>query len=209
MNQIQIGKFISAKRKEQGLTQMQLAEKLGITDRAVSKWETGKSLPDASIMLELCSILKITVNDLLCGEVVSMKNYNEQTEKNLIEMIRQKEEADKRLLWLEIFIGVISTVFLFTMILIAALIEMQDWTRILLIVFGFAVFLTGILTAVRLEQIAGYYECQKCGHRYVPTYASVNLAMHMGRTRYMKCPKCSKWSWQKKVIGREQANSDE
>jgi len=57
MNQIQIGKFISAKRKEQGLTQMQLAEKLGITDRAVSKWETGKSLPDASIMLELCSIL--------------------------------------------------------------------------------------------------------------------------------------------------------
>lgn len=209
MNQIQIGKFISAKRKEQGLTQMQLAEKLGITDRAVSKWETGKSLPDASIMLELCSILKITVNDLLCGEVVSMKNYNEQTEKNLIEMIRQKEEADKRLLWLEIFIGVISTVFLFTMILIAALIEMQDWTRILLIVFGFAVFLTGILIAVRLEQIAGYYECQKCGHRYVPTYASVNLAMHMGRTRYMKCPKCSKWSWQKKVIGREQANSDE
>lgn len=209
MNQIQIGKFISAKRKEQSLTQMQLAEKLGITDRAVSKWETGKSLPDASIMLELCSILKITVNDLLCGEVVSMKNYNEQTEKNLIEMIRQKEEADKRLLWLEIFIGVISTVFLFTMILIAALIEMQDWTRILLIVFGFAVFLTGILIAVRLEQIAGYYECQKCGHRYVPTYASVNLAMHMGRTRYMKCPKCSKWSWQKKVIGREQANSDE
>lgn len=209
MDQIQIGKFISAKRKEQGLTQMQLAEKLGITDRAVSKWETGKSLPDASIMLELCSILKITVNDLLCGEVVSMKNYNEQTEKNLIEMIRQKEEADKRLLWLEIFIGVISTVFLFTMILIAALIEMQDWTRILLIVFGFAVFLTGVFIAVRLEQIAGYYECQKCGHRYVPTYASVNLAMHMGRTRYMKCPKCSKWSWQKKVIGREQANSDE
>ena len=138
-----------------------------------------------------------------------MKNYNEQTEKNLIEMIRQKEEADKRLLWLEIFIGVISTVFLFTMILIAALIEMQDWTRILLIVFGFAVFLTGVFIAVRLEQIAGYYECKKCGHRYVPTYASVNLAMHMGRTRYMKCPKCSKWSWQKKVIGREQANSDE
>ena len=77
MNQIKIGKFIAKKRKEQGYTQMQLAEKLGITDRAVSKWETGKSLPDASIMLELCGLLKITVNDLLCGEVVSMENYNE------------------------------------------------------------------------------------------------------------------------------------
>ena len=65
----------------------QLAEKLGITDRAVSKWETGKSLPDASIMLEMCALLGITVNDLLCGEVVSMENYNEQMENSLIEMI--------------------------------------------------------------------------------------------------------------------------
>ena len=80
MNQIKIGKFISSKRKEVGLTQMQLAEKLNITDRAVSKWETGRSLPDASIMLELCSILKITVNDLLSGEVVDMDNYKEKSE---------------------------------------------------------------------------------------------------------------------------------
>ncbi len=98
MDQIKIGKFIAQKRKEQKLTQNQLAEKLGITDRAVSKWETGRSLPDASVMLELCGLLKITVNDLLTGEVVSMKNYDENMEKNLIKMIKQKEEADKRLL---------------------------------------------------------------------------------------------------------------
>ena len=83
MDQIKIGRFIAARRKEQKLTQLQLAEKLGITDRAVSKWETGKSLPDASIMLELCGLLRITVNDLLSGEAVSMENYNEKTEKNL------------------------------------------------------------------------------------------------------------------------------
>lgn len=65
MDQIKIGRFIAEKRKEQKMTQVQLAEKLGITDRAVSKWETGKSLPDASIMLELCGLLGITVNDLL------------------------------------------------------------------------------------------------------------------------------------------------
>ena len=63
MDQIQIGKFIAERRKHAHLTQMQLAEKLGITDRAVSKWETGKALPDSSIMLELCGILGITVND--------------------------------------------------------------------------------------------------------------------------------------------------
>lgn len=83
MDQIKIGKFIAQKRKEQKLTQSQLAEKLGITDRAVSKWETGRSLPDASVMLELCGLLRITVNDLLTGEAVSMKNYDENMEKIL------------------------------------------------------------------------------------------------------------------------------
>ena len=80
MNQVKIGKFIASKRKEQGLTQLQLAEKLCITDRAVSKWETGKSLPDTSLMPELCKLLKITINDLLCGEVVSVENYNEKAD---------------------------------------------------------------------------------------------------------------------------------
>ena len=68
MDQVKIGKFIAEKRKENNLTQMKLAEMLAVTDRAVSKWETGKSLPDSSIMIELCNILKITVNDLLSGE---------------------------------------------------------------------------------------------------------------------------------------------
>ena len=203
MDQIKIGRFIAAKRKEQKLTQVQLAEKLGITDRAVSKWETGKSLPDASIMLQLCGYLRITVNDLLSGEVVSMENYNEKTEKNLIEVIRQKEEADKRLLTIEIVIGLLSTAFLFTMVAVAALIQMQDSIRFLLIAIGFVQFLVAMTFAIRIEQTAGYYVCAKCGHRYIPTFGSVNMAMHFGRTRYMKCPECNKKSWQKKVISKE------
>lgn len=70
MDQLKIGRFIAQQRKDVGLTQLQLAEALGITDRAVSKWERGKSLPDASLMLPLCKILQITVNDLLHGEVI-------------------------------------------------------------------------------------------------------------------------------------------
>ena len=200
MDQIKIGKFIAACRKKAGLTQQQLADKFGITDKAVSKWERGIALPDSSIMLELCGTLGITVNDLLSGEVVTMDNYNKNLENNLLEMVKQKEEADKRLLALEVFIGITATVVLFALIFIAAFVEMEVWLKVSLIVLGFILFLAGCFYAVRIEQVAGYYACRECGHRYVPTYKAVNLAMHMGRTRFMRCPACGKKSWQKKVL---------
>ena len=206
MDQVKIGKFIATKRKEQNLTQAQVAEKLGITDRAVSKWETGRSLPDASVMLELCGMLKITVNELLSGEELSVNDYNEKMEQNLLEMVKQKEQADKRLLTIEMVIGFISLASFLVMLSAGAwLLENQTGVLVpaLLIGIGIAQFLVAMLFALRIEQVAGYYECRKCGHRYVPTYGSVNLAMHLGRTRYMKCPKCQKRSWQKKVISKE------
>lgn len=202
MDQIKIGKFISKCRKEKSLTQMQLAEKLGITDRAISKWETGKSLPDSSIMLELCEMLGITVNDLLSGEVVTVSNYNEKLEKNLIAMVKEKEKADKRLLSMEIFIVVLVSAILLSLVFTAAFVTMADWLRVCLIVIGFVVFTIGVVYAVKIEQTAGYYECAQCGHKHIPTFSSVLWSMHMGRTRYMKCPKCGKKSWQKKVISK-------
>ena len=203
MDQVKIGKFIAACRKKLGLTQMQLAEKLNITDRAISKWETGKAMPDTSIMLPLCEILKISVNDLLSGEVVSMNNYNEKLENNLFEMVKQKEAADKRLLRMEIVIGVLAILFLGAMIAVAELVQMEVWLQAVLIVLGFVVFLVGMIFGLRIEQVAGYYQCAKCGHRHIPKYSSVFFAMHVNRTRYMKCPACRKMSWQKKVLGEE------
>ena len=203
MDQVKIGKFIAQCRKNANLTQMQLAEHLGITDRAISKWETGKSLPDSSIMLELCDILGITVNDLLSGEVITMENYDKNLEKNLLEMIRQKEKSDKWLLSLEVVIGVVCVVLLFALILIASLASMEDWLRITLIIAGLLPLLICTPFLLRIEQIAGYYECQHCRHRYSPAFHSVNIAPHMGRTRYMRCPECGKKSWQKKVLSKE------
>ena len=203
MDQVKIGKFVAERRRNVNLTQMQLAEMLNITDRAVSKWETGKSMPDSSIMLELCDILKISVNDLLCGEVVTMDNYNKELENNLLEMINQKEQADKRLLALEIFIGVVVSVVLFILILMASFVHMADWLRVILIIIGIIIFAIGITYAIRIEQTAGYYECAKCGHKYVPTYNSVLWSMHINRTRYMRCPECNQKSWQKKVLSKE------
>ncbi len=203
MDQVKIGKFIAECRKAQNLTQMQLAEKLGITDRAVSKWETGKSMPDSSIMLSLCSLLKITVNDLLCGEVVVMENYNKEMENKLIELVKEKQQADKRLLSLEIFIGVLFSVVMFVLIMVAGLVQMADWLRVLLILIGYIPFVVAVPFMIKIEQTAGYYECAKCGHRYVPTYSSVLWAMHINRTRYMKCPECHQKSWQKKVLSKD------
>lgn len=204
MDQVKIGKFIAKCRKNENLTQVQLAEKLNITDRAVSKWETGKAMPDSSIMLELCDVLKITVNDLLSGEVVAVDNYNKEMENRLVEMVKEKEQRDKQLLTLEWVIAILSCLVLFIPIMIASFAPIeQEWVRTVIVFSGFIPAMIGFGFAVKIEQVAGYYECKACGHRYVPTYKAVNLAMHMGRTRYMRCPECGKKSWQKKVLSKE------
>ena len=203
MDQVKIGRFIAERRKLNGLTQAELAERLGITDRAVSKWENGRAMPDSSIMLALCKELKISVNDLLYGEVVSMENYNEKLEKQLIEVIKQKEAADKRLLALEWFVIIVSIIILIVPIMIAGYVEMPDWQRVLIMVSGVIPCAVGFAYSMKIEQFAGYYKCKCCGHKYVPSTKSIWMSMHMGRTRYMRCPECHKKSWQKKVISKD------
>ena len=200
MDQIKTGKFIASCRKEVGMTQAALAEKLGITDRAISKWETGKSLPDSGIMLELCELLKINVNELLSGERIMAESYDKRVEENLIAMRREIEEKNRQLLAAEIWIGAPATIAGLIMCGVAAYAEMPVWCRVVLISIAFAMILIVAFIAVGIEQKAGYYECQNCHDRHVPTYWQTNLAPHMGRTRYMKCPKCGKYSWQKKVL---------
>lgn len=204
MDQVKIGKFIADCRKKKNLTQMQLAEKLGITDKAISKWERGIAMPDSSIMLALCDILGISVNELLSGEEIKMENYNKEMENKLLEMVEEKEQRDKQLLSLEWVIGILSLLVLLIPVFIGALAPIgQEWIRLLIVFSGFIPAFVGFFFAVKIEQIAGYYECKECGHKYVPTYKAVNLSMHIGRTRKMKCPQCGKVTWQKKVIRKE------
>lgn len=203
MNQEKIGNFIAERRKNVNLTQIQLAEKLNITDRAISKWERGKAMPDSSIMLVLCDILKITVNDLLSGEVVTLDNYNKELENKLIEMVKQKEEADKRLLLLEWVIGGLSVIILLVPTIIGAYLPVAEWKKVLIVLSGFIPAFIGIAFAIKIEQVAGYYKCKHCNHKYVPELKSIWFSPHMGRTRHLRCPKCGKKSWQKKVISKD------
>ncbi len=204
MDQVKIGKFIADRRKSVDLTQMQLAEKLGLTDRAISKWETGKSLPDSSVMLQLCDILKITVNDLLSGEVVSMENYQEKNDEMLIAMLKEKEEKDKMLLRAELIIGIVSFLpLLLATIFVAYNQSLAEWKRGVIVLASIVPFLIAVPFLIKIEQKAGYYKCAECGHCYVPTFKSVLKAPHMGLTRKMTCPNCGKKSWQKKVMTKE------
>ena len=198
MNQFRIGKFISECRKKKGITQNELAELLGITNRAVSKWETGICMPDAGTIPELCQILDISISDLFSGEK-SMEN-NKDSEKFILKLVKEKAERDKQLLILEILIGILYTSFFVYFILLAWFINVSVYVKFIIILCGIILFAVGIFYALLIERIAGYYECSKCHHKYIPTYKQILFSMHAFRTRYMKCPKCKCSSWSKKVI---------
>ena len=200
MDQVKVGKFIAECRKNKNLTQFQLAEKLNITDRAISKWETGKGMPDSSIMLELCNELGISVNELLSGEIIKMENYNQKAEENLLEMAKKEEMQNKKMMMYELVIGSLSSItFLILMFTLFFVVE-NIIARVILFVLAFLILIIGISFALKIETETGYYECKICHNKYIPKYSQVYFAMHYGTTRYLKCPKCNKRSWNKKVL---------
>ena len=95
MNQIVTGKFISLKRKQKNLTQEQLAEKLGVSNKTISKWETGKCMPDYSIVKSLCEELDITVAELMDGEVSEEKSVRTYDEEQILDLLRRTQELEK------------------------------------------------------------------------------------------------------------------
>ena len=205
MDQVKTGNLIAYCRKEKGLTQANLAEQLGVSDRAVSKWETGRSLPDADNMLELSRILGITVDELLKGEKTDEGGFDQMAETiNKLNTKQQEEETNKKMLRHEVVIGLIGTIAFVAFVLIAALIpDVKLWIRLIIIIFGAVLFAVSMYYAIKIEREVGYYECPDCGHRYVPGMAAFINAPHMGRTRKMKCPQCGRRNWQKKVLTKD------
>ena len=200
MDQLKIGKFISECRKQKQLTQLQLADKLGITDKAISKWERGIAMPDTSIMLELCNILCISVNELLNGEMINMENSNEKNEQLLLDMAKELEKKNKTI-WSSMWaIMIVSMTALIAGIFVAAfLIPEGIWQLVTILGIGI-LFLIPCFYALKLEVSVGAYKCKNCGHEIVPTYKEVLMAKHRGFTRHLMCPKCNKRTWCKKIL---------
>ena len=198
MNQVKIGKFIAECRKN--MTQAELAEKLNITDRAISKWETGKGMPDSSIMLDLCNELKISVNELLSGEMISMENKNEKQEQLLLDMAKEVEKKNK-IIWTSMWVIMgVSFTALFAGISISTFLIPEGVWQLVTILGICVVFLIPCFYALKLEVSVGAYKCKNCGYEIVPTYSEALWAMHRGFTRHLRCPKCNKRTWCKKII---------
>ncbi len=200
MDQLKIGKFIAECRKQKQLTQLQLADKLGITDKAISKWERGIAMPDTSIMLELCDILCISVNELLNGERINMENSNEKNEQLLLDMAKELETKNKTI-WSSMWaIMIVSITALIAGIFIAAFLIPEGIWQLVTIIGICIVFLIPCFYALKLEVSVGAYKCKNCGHEIVPTYKEVLMAKHRGFTRHLMCPKCNKRTWCKKIL---------
>lgn len=203
MDLIKIGKFIATCRKEKKITQEKLAEKLYVTDRAVSKWERGLSLPDASKMLDLCNILDINVNELLNGERINMKDYNKKSDELLIEMAKQEEIKNKKLM-MDMWVLLITTIILYVGIILLAAYTLEEGLLLETVICVSTVIMVFVaFYGLKLEVDAGYYQCKNCHHKFIPKYLTALFAPHINTTRYLKCPKCNKRSWSKKVMSKE------
>ena len=100
MNQQKIGKFIAKLRKEKNMTQQELARKIGVTDRAISKWENGRGLPDYSLLQDLCDTLSISINELFSGEKLSKEDYKTKAEENMSKLINDNYSEKKKINWI-------------------------------------------------------------------------------------------------------------
>ena len=204
MDLIKIGKFIQERRKSKKLTQVQLALQIGVSEKTISKWECGNGFPDATLIMPLCKALDISANELLSGMLLeSNEEYKQQAENNLIILNKVQEKNVKFLLLLECVIGFLSVALLLGCVFVASFVALPDIFRIILCVVGIIFASVGIHFCLLIEKDAGFYECGYCHHKYIPTYKQIICSTHIGRTRHMKCPKCNKKSWSKKVIKKD------
>lgn len=203
MDYNKIGKFIAIERKNLNLTQGKLASKLYVSEKTISKWENGNGVPDTNSLPKLCEIFNVSLNELLNGSRINAEEYKDKAEKELLNLQKQKEDADKFLIKLEIGFGLTAIASLLLMAFFASFIAEKynnELLSIIMIITSTIIFVVSALICLKIEQKAGYYVCKKCGHKHVPTYGQVNRAMHIGISRYIKCPKCNKRSWHKKVL---------
>ena len=201
MDQYKIGQFIAERRKDCGLTQRQLADALTISDKTVSKWETGRGLPDVSLMLPLCEALGVTVNDLLTGQRVEPADYQQKAEENMMDLMRENQENKKRFVLAAACVGV-TVVAVCALVTIASLVDLPVPARIAVLVLAVATGVVGIGAAAALDAQAGCYECPSCRRLFVPTLGEYVKGYHTLTRRRLTCPHCGKTSMCRRRITR-------
>ncbi len=191
MNQLKTGKFIAQMRKEKGMTQRQLADELLISDKTVSKWETGKGMPEVSLMMPLCEVLGINVNELLTGERIPDEVYKEKAEETMMDLMRNKKGRGK-IIALMILILLLM---LAPMIIVSVLIEKYNLPEKLELI-ALIPLIIGAVAIIFVDCSVGYYQCEECNEKFVPRFgANYFFAFHKPDSRKIRCPKCGKNCW--------------
>ena len=199
MDQIKIGKFIAEERKAKKYTQRELADKLSISDKTISKWERGNGFPEVSLLLPLCNELEITVNELLSGERLQAMDYKKKAEENMVNLVKEAQESKKKII-MSAMVGVLVIVAAVPLFVVAGMFEMQVWTRVLLMGIGFVITVMGIAIACVLDREAGAFECPECNNRFVPDMKSYIMGPHTITKRKLVCPYCGAHKYWKKVL---------
>ncbi len=189
MDQNKTGKFIAGERKRKALTQKQLAEMLGISDKTISKWERGGGFPEVSLLLPLCRELDITVNELLAGERVAEEDYKKKAEENMMNLVKEAQESRKKII-LSALVAALAILAALPLVIVAGALEMETWLRCLLIGIGLVVVVLGIIIACILDRDAGAFECPACHERFVPEMSAYIMGPHTITKRKLRCPKC-------------------
>ena len=199
MDQIKIGKFIAEERKAKKYTQRELADKLSISDKTISKWERGNGFPEVSLLLPLCNELEITVNELLSGERLQAMDYKKKAEENMVNLVKEAQESKKKII-MSAMVSVLVIVATVPLFVVAGMFEMQVWTRVLLMGIGFVIMVMGIAIACVLDREAGAFECPECNNRFVPDMKSYIMGPHTITKRKLVCPYCGAHKYCKKVL---------
>ena len=191
MDQVKIGKFIAQVRKEKQLTQKQLADLLNISDKTISKWETGRGLPDVSMILFLCEILDINANELLSGERIPDELYKEKAEETILNIVGEKKRHINSMIYETIFLLFMAAACI-ALINITTYVDMSNTAQLVLYISVGVIFVLTLVTFGMIDRKTGYFECTKCHNIFVPT-AKTYIKSLMTVTPWsakFRCPAC-------------------
>lgn len=199
MDQTKTGRFIAEERKCKKYTQRELADRLGISDKTISKWERGNGFPEVSLLLPLCGELGITVNELLSGERLQETDYKKKAEENMVDLVKEAQESKKKIILSAMVAGL--AIFAATpLFVLAGAIEIETWLRATLIGIGSCVIALGIVIACILDRDAGAFECPVCQERFIPDMRDYIMTPHTITKRRLRCPKCGSLRYCRHVL---------
>ena len=200
MDMQKVGTFLAELRKERNLTQDELGEKIGVTNKTVSRWENGNYLPPAEILQILSELYDVSINELLSGGRLDEKHYKENAEEYIVaDLMKKRNEAKKRLT-VSCIVAAITILAGLSIFLLSALLSAPVWLKIGCIVFSLIIIILGVGVCCVLTVDAGVYECPACGEKFVPSMKDFIGGAHALTKRKLKCPKCGKKSFCKKRL---------